>query len=110
MTTFVLFGGTGDLAKRKIIPALFSAFLNNRLDTDFTFYGAAREALSDDEFRARVTASITNYAKPGAAGTPEQLEAFLKLTFYGQTYQKLLDYSKMIFNCINIILKVKIFY
>ncbi len=80
MTTFVLFGGTGDLAKRKIIPALFGAFLNNRLDANFIFYGAAREALSDDEFRARVTTSITTNAKSG--GTPEQLEAFLKLTFY----------------------------
>ena len=37
MTTFVLFGGTGDLAKRKIIPALYSAFVNGRLDNDFKF-------------------------------------------------------------------------
>ena len=43
MTTFVLFGGTGDLAKRKIIPALYSAFVNGRLDADFKFIGAARE-------------------------------------------------------------------
>lgn len=84
MSTFVLFGGTGDLAKRKIIPALFSAFINGRLDADFQFYGAAREALSDDEFRTRVTASISNYAKPNAHGTPEQLQAFLQRTFYSK--------------------------
>ena len=82
MTTFVLFGGTGDLAKRKIIPALYSAFLNGRLDADFHFYGAAREPISDVEFRARVTASIAHYAKKDAVGTPEQLQAFLALTFY----------------------------
>ena len=75
MTTFVLFGGTGDLAKRKIIPALYSAFVNGRLDPEFTFIGAAREALSDDDFRQRVAASIETYAGK-ANGTKEQLAAF----------------------------------
>ena len=84
MTTFVLFGGTGDLAKRKIIPALYSAFINGRLNADFHFYGAAREVLTNDEFRTRVTDSITNYAKPNAHGTPEQLQAFLTHTFYSK--------------------------
>ena len=82
MSTFVLFGGTGDLAKRKIIPALFSAFLNGRLDADFRLYGAAREAIDDDEFRVRVAASIAQYAKKDAVGTAEQLQAFLTMTFY----------------------------
>nr|WP_314863799.1 glucose-6-phosphate dehydrogenase [uncultured Undibacterium sp.] len=83
MTTFVLFGGTGDLAKRKIIPALYSAFVNGRLDPEFCFIGAAREPLSDDEFRARVAASIETYAAK-ADGTPEQLAAFLALTGYSK--------------------------
>ncbi len=83
MTTFVLFGGTGDLAKRKIIPALYSAFVNGRLATDFQFIGAAREALSDEVFRARVTNAIETYAKL-ANGTPEQLAAFLALTSYSK--------------------------
>jgi glucose-6-phosphate 1-dehydrogenase len=83
MTTFVLFGGTGDLAKRKIIPALYSAFVNGRLDPEFSFIGAAREALSDDDFRTRVAASIETYAAK-ANGTPEQLAAFLALTGYSK--------------------------
>jgi glucose-6-phosphate 1-dehydrogenase len=83
MTTFVLFGGTGDLAKRKIIPALYSAFVNGRLDPEFSFIGAAREALNDDDFRTRVAASIETYAAK-ANGTPEQLAAFLALTGYSK--------------------------
>jgi len=82
MTTFVLFGGTGDLAKRKIIPALYSAFLNGRLDSDFKFVGAAREVLTDDEFRVRVAASINSHTKSDTTGTAEQINAFLALTFY----------------------------
>lgn len=34
-STFVLFGATGDLAKRKIIPALFELFLSQKLPTPF---------------------------------------------------------------------------
>ena len=82
MTTFVLFGGTGDLAKRKIIPALYSAFLNGRLDSDFKFVGAAREVLTNDEFRARVAASINSHTKSDNKGTDAQVAAFLELTFY----------------------------
>ncbi|MFZ6863187.1 glucose-6-phosphate dehydrogenase [Undibacterium sp. Ji67W] len=82
MTTFVLFGGTGDLAKRKIIPALYSAFVNGRLDENFKFIGAAREGLKDDEYRSRVGNSIGEYASKVSGSTPEKLAAFLALTHY----------------------------
>lgn len=88
MTTFVLFGGTGDLAKRKIIPALYSAFVNGRLDAEFTFIGAAREALSDEEFRLRVASSIDTYAAK-VGGSKEQVAAFLALTGYAKIDAKI---------------------
>ncbi|MBC3931523.1 glucose-6-phosphate dehydrogenase [Undibacterium curvum] len=84
MTTFVLFGGTGDLAKRKIIPALYSAFVNGRLDADFRFIGAARERLEDQEYRQRVADSIAQYAAKVSGGSPEKLAAFLDLTHYAK--------------------------
>ncbi|MBC3871302.1 glucose-6-phosphate dehydrogenase [Undibacterium oligocarboniphilum] len=84
MTTFVLFGGTGDLAKRKLIPALYSAFVNGRLDQHFQFIGAAREALSNDEYRQRVSDSVAHYAAKVTGGSPEKLAAFLELTHYAK--------------------------
>ncbi|WP_230405009.1 glucose-6-phosphate dehydrogenase [Undibacterium rugosum] len=84
MTTFVLFGGTGDLAKRKIIPALYSAFVNGRLDADFRFIGAARERLEDQEYRQRVADSIAQYAAKVSGGNQEKLTAFLELTHYAK--------------------------
>lgn len=83
MTTFVLFGGTGDLAKRKIIPALFSAFINARLDANFRLFGAAREALSHDEYRERVAQSIRQFSKEKQIDET-QITAFLQLSFYSQ--------------------------
>lgn len=84
MTTFVLFGGTGDLAKRKIIPALYSAFVNGRLDKDFKFIGAAREKLTDEEFRVRVATAIESYASNVDGATEERRAAFLAITHYSK--------------------------
>jgi glucose-6-phosphate 1-dehydrogenase len=91
MSTFVLFGGTGDLAKRKIIPALYSAFVNNRLDASFSFIGAAREQLSDEEFRLRVASSIDDYASKTIGSTPEKIAAFLALTGYSKIDARIAD-------------------
>lgn len=82
MTTFVLFGGTGDLARRKIIPALYSAFVNDRLDASFRFIGAAREGLQSEDYRQRVADAIAQFGGKVSGGTPEKLAAFLAVTYY----------------------------
>lgn len=46
----VIFGATGDLAKSKLIPALFSLYKQQQLPQDFHIFGFARRELSDDEF------------------------------------------------------------
>jgi glucose-6-phosphate 1-dehydrogenase len=55
---FVIYGGTGDLAHRKLLPALFTAFVHGELPRDFLIVGAARESLDDNAFRLRVEASV----------------------------------------------------
>ncbi len=50
-TTIVIFGATGDLAKRKLVPALFTLAVKNRLDDNVRIVGASRSAMSDDQFR-----------------------------------------------------------
>ena len=47
----VLFGGTGDLAWRKIMPALFQAFRHGSLPPGGRIIGVARDGLSDDQYR-----------------------------------------------------------
>lgn len=48
----VIFGATGDLAKSKLIPALFSLYKQQQLPQDFYIFGFARRVLSDAEFIA----------------------------------------------------------
>ena len=50
-TTIVIFGATGDLAKRKLVPALFTLAVKNRLDDNVRIVGASRSSMSDDQFR-----------------------------------------------------------
>ena len=47
----VIFGGTGDLARNKLIPSLFSLFKEKLLPEDFFIIGFSRREISDEDFR-----------------------------------------------------------
>src|SRR4026207_1907641 len=48
----VLFGGTGDLTWRKLMPALFQAFRHGKLPPDGRILAVARDPRSDEQYRA----------------------------------------------------------
>src|SRR3712207_2836138 len=50
-TTLVIFGATGDLARRKLLPALYNLAHEGALPGRFNLIGVSRSELSDDEFR-----------------------------------------------------------
>jgi glucose-6-phosphate 1-dehydrogenase len=79
---FVLFGGTGDLAIRKIVPALFSAFCHGELPSRFLLVGAAREALDHDAYRQRAQKSIEDALQSLDAAQRAQLPKFLAAVRY----------------------------
>ncbi|MCM3413148.1 glucose-6-phosphate dehydrogenase [Metabacillus litoralis] len=61
--SFILFGATGDLAKRKIFPALFQLFLVNRLPQSISIIGVGRKKLSDYSFQTHVKNSVYDYSR-----------------------------------------------
>lgn len=61
--TFVLFGATGDLAKRKIYPALFNLFLDQKLPKSFSIIGVGRNNCTDTEFQAKVKDSLYTFSR-----------------------------------------------
>ena len=69
----VIFGASGDLTKRKLIPALFKLYLQNLLPKNFAVLGASRSPLSDEDFRDRADEFLPKH---------EQLDAFKKLLYY----------------------------
>ena len=79
--TFVIVGATGDLARRKIFPALFAAFARGHLPADVNFVGVARTAMDAAAFRERLSANLKcEELDPGSCSL--RGEEFLKRCHY----------------------------
>jgi glucose-6-phosphate 1-dehydrogenase len=63
MTTIVIFGASGDLTRRKLIPALFDLYLKGRLPTNWRIVGVSRSLISDDDFRARMASGVEEFCR-----------------------------------------------
>jgi glucose-6-phosphate 1-dehydrogenase len=77
----VIFGGTGDLARRKILPALFRRYIAGQIEGDAQITGAARSEMDLEGYRAFVRTALERFEPKGARDTA-QLEAFLALLSY----------------------------
>ncbi len=72
----VVFGATGDLAKRKLIPALFQRDLAGQLPEEASIVGAARAHLHEDEFAALARGAIEEHV-PAAERDEAAIRRFL---------------------------------
>ncbi|MFL0781409.1 MAG: glucose-6-phosphate dehydrogenase [Prochlorococcus sp.] len=54
----IIFGASGDLTHRKLVPALFELFKQRRLPSEFALLGCARRPWSDQEFRQKMTDAL----------------------------------------------------
>ena len=61
--TFVLFGATGDLAKRKIFPALYNLYLDQKLPQPISIIGLGRHEMSHKEFQNHVEQSVRTFSR-----------------------------------------------
>jgi len=61
--TFVLFGATGDLAHRKVVPALFQLWRTNLLPHEFAIVGIGRRSYTDEAFRAELRTSLDQFGR-----------------------------------------------
>ena len=59
----VIFGGTGDLARRKLMPALWKLKADGLLPDAFCIVGNSREDIGEDEFRARMRGALEEFAQ-----------------------------------------------
>ena len=91
----VLFGGTGDLAWRKLMPALFQAFRHGTLPQGGRIIGVGRDDLSADQYRALIRARFdgVDLAKRPSDGEFERFAALLE--FVRMDLSKPDDYAKL---------------
>jgi len=77
----VLFGGTGDLTWRKLLPALFQAFRHGKLPRDGRILAVARDARSDDAYRAFIQERFTE-VESAKRPNEDEFARFAALLFY----------------------------
>ena len=85
-TTMIIFGGTGDLAHRKLIPGLFQLYTNGYLPKDFSLISIGRRDKNNIEYRAEVYESTKKYSN--------------KVTIESDfnKFSKMIDYFNLDFN------------
>ena len=93
----VIFGASGDLTARKLIPALYDLAAQRRLPMEFAVVGVSRTEMSHEEFRKRLRASLERQ-RPGAM-SEGVWESFCESVFYlpgdtkkTETYRELKDF------------------
>ncbi|ATG44491.1 glucose-6-phosphate 1-dehydrogenase [Phaeobacter piscinae] len=77
----VLFGATGDLARRKILPSLFHRFQIGQFSDDCRIIGTSRSEMDRKGFQEMVADAIRTYGQPGET-SDDEIAAFVDLLHY----------------------------
>ncbi|GAA0362774.1 glucose-6-phosphate dehydrogenase [Bacillus horti] len=80
--TLVLFGATGDLAKRKLFPALYSLYCDGYLPERFAVVGLGRRSLTQEDFYHHIKDSLEAFSRYDIR--PEDWEGFIQRFHYVQ--------------------------
>lgn len=78
---FVIFGASGDLTARKLLPALFNLYVDGFLPDPFSITGFARREKSHDDFRKDMADAIKEFSRQRPE-SDEQLKEFLACVYY----------------------------
>ena len=77
-TIFILYGATGDLAHRLVLPAFFQLAIAGLLPTDWRLIGNGRGDLSDEDFQERVRQSLEEFGPKPSEGPWDEVRARLR--------------------------------
>jgi len=93
-TSIIIFGASGDLTQRKLVPSLFNLFRKGRLPKQFRIVGYGGTAFTDDQFRAHLEEGIKEFAS--FEYTDEEWKDFASHLVYQQgSYTELADFKKL---------------
>lgn len=89
----VIFGASGDLTHRKLIPALYNLYKIGRLSENFSVLGVARSELNDETFREKMREALIHNEET----TPDTLDAFCSHLYYQSVNTSdAQDYGKLV--------------
>lgn len=79
--SIIIFGASGDLTKRKLIPSLFDLFVVGLMPEKFSIIGASRTKYSDDEFRSKMKEALDEFGEV-EDDKKETVDKFLHNVYY----------------------------
>ena len=80
-TIFLIFGGTGDLTKRKIMPALYNLFLDSWLPENFAIIGTSSTDIGDVKYKSELLAAVNQFSRNGKAEKEDWTKFSSHITF-----------------------------
>ncbi|HLF73066.1 MAG TPA: glucose-6-phosphate dehydrogenase [Anaerolineales bacterium] len=93
-TSIVIFGASGDLTQRKLVPSLFNLYRKGRMPEQFRLVGYGGTAFTDDQFRSHLEEGIKQFAT--FEYDSEEWKDFAPNLFYQQgRYTDLADFKKL---------------
>jgi len=92
-TSIVIFGASGDLTQRKLIPSLFRLYRKGRLPKKFRIVGYGGTALTDEQFRQRLLEGLKKFAY--FEYTEKEWEDFAASLVYHQAQYTEADFKKL---------------
>ena len=91
----VIFGASGDLTKRKLLPAVYTLFKERLVSQNFSVVGFSRSDMSDDDFRSRMKEAVDEFSGPVDTATWNKFAQGLRYIsahpHHPDEYQKLAD-------------------
>src|SRR5690606_1824152 len=87
-TIIVIFGGTGDLAKRKLFPAFQNLYLDGRVSEKFQIIALGRAEKSDEEFRSYVLENLDTFSRKKGLSDPKTEKFLSHITYHSLDIDK----------------------
>jgi len=76
---YIIFGASGDLTKRKLVPALYSLFIQKLLPERFALLGVSRSQTTNEEFRENMKSAINEFKEINDAS---RIDDFIQKLYY----------------------------
>ena len=93
-TSIVIFGASGDLTQRKLVPSLFNLFRKGRMPKQFRIVGHSKTPFSDEKFRSHLADGVKQFAS--YKYTQDEWNNFAPHLFYqAGSYTDQVDFKKL---------------
>jgi glucose-6-phosphate 1-dehydrogenase len=91
----VIFGASGDLTRKKLMPALYNLALQGLLPADFAVVGMARRPLTNDEYRKQMRQAVDQHSRTGKTTDEVWKDFAARITYISGNFDDPTSYQRL---------------